>query len=387
MKNAGFLNLPSWKEHLQEILIKMGRNDLLKLPLLGRENADNVWSAFDNDEFFSLVQMGIFFSGKPIPNFPNKIITSNASLALERLKNKHFKDTFFSAAVGGTFPFLKILSDCSISKPVKFYTQNDAFSGLVLSIMEKENKSFEEAVCDARWKGDTDDNSNFNLHGICCRNRLVLQIAEIFGCYIDPDSIICRGISSLSKTDISIAQELGMSIRLLGISEYDGNSLKVVSEPCVIPVSYFLAQARGGSEIIYLKTEDGQSHVYACPGLSHESIVRGIVNDLGFASCHEKQELKIIEKIDDFKNKFYLRFDLINLTDTLSELLKIFAHADIEIEKIYQPKVPYESSENKQLVFLTQPITRNRLNQALDKIANTMKLVSLKADFRIIDRG
>ena len=387
MKNAGFLNLPPWKDNFQEILIKLGRSDLLKLPLLGRENSDNVWSAFDYDEFFSIVQMGIFFSGRPIQNFPSKIITSNASLALERLKNKHFKDTFFSAAIGGTFPFLKMLLDSSIAKPTKFYVQNDAFSGLVLSIMEKENKSFDEAVCDARWKGATDDNSNFSLHGICCCNRLVLQIAEIFGCYINPDKIICRGISSLSKIDIAIAKELGMSIRLIGIAEYDGNSLKAAAEPCIIPLSYFLAQAKGGSEIIYLKTEDGQSHVYACPGSSHESIVRGIVSDIDLASNQEKQELKTIDNIDDFKNKFYLRFNLINLTDTLAELLKIFAQTDIEIEKIYQPKIVYENLENQQLVLLTQPITRTRLNQALDKISNTMKLVSLNADFRIIDRG
>ena len=53
MRSAGFLNLPSWKERFQEILIKMGRSDLLKLPLLGRENSDNTWSAFDKEEFYS----------------------------------------------------------------------------------------------------------------------------------------------------------------------------------------------------------------------------------------------------------------------------------------------------------------------------------------------
>ncbi len=387
MKNAGFLNLPSWKEQFQEILIKMGRKDLLKFPLLGRENSDNTWSAFDKDEFFSLVQTGICFSGRPVYDFPKKVITSSSSLALERLKKNLFKDTLFSAAIGGTFPFLKILSDCSISKPVKFFVQNDAFSGLVLSIMEKEGKSFDEAVCDARWKENSDDNSNFNLHGICCLNRLALQIAEIFGCFVDPDKILCRGISNLEKSDVSIAKELGMSIRLIGVAEYDGNSLKVIAEPCIMPVRYFLAQARGGSEIIYLKTEDGQSHVYACPGSSYESIVRGIVKDLDMFSSQEKQELRVINEISDFENRFYLRFNLINLTDTLSELLKIFAHSGIEIEKIYQPKVSHETTEGEQLILFTNNISRKKLNSALEVVSENLKLATLKSDFRIIDRG
>ncbi|MBQ2592233.1 MAG: hypothetical protein II567_02980 [Candidatus Riflebacteria bacterium] len=387
MRSAGFLNLPSWKERFQEILIKMGRSDLLKLPLLGRENSDNTWSAFDKEEFYSLVQTGICFTGRPLSDYPERVITSNASLALERLKKNLSKNTFYSAAMGGTFPFIKILSDCSISKPVKFYVQNDAFSGLVLSIMEKDGKSFEEAVCDARWRINSDDNNNFNLHGICCLNRLALQIAEIFGCFINPDKILCRGINNLSNTDIEIAKELGLSVRLIGVAEYDGRSLKVIAEPCVMPGRYFLAQARGGSEIIYLKTEDGQSHVYACPGSSQESIVRGIVKDLDYSSCHENKELKIIDEVKDFENRFYLRFNLINITDTLSELLKIFARTNIEIEKIYQPKVSHETIEGDQLVIFTNPITRNKLNSAIETIANKLKLASLKADFRIIDRG
>ena len=387
MRSAGFLNLPSWKERFQEILIKMGRGDLLKLPLLGRENSDTVWSAFDKDEFFSLVQTGICFSGRPLSDYPERVITSNASLALERLKKNLSKETFYSAAIGGTFPFLKILSDCSISRPVKFYVQNDAFSGQVLSIMEKDGKSFEEAVCAARWKDNSYDNNNFSLHGISCLNRLALQIAEIFGCFIDPEKILCRGINNLSNTDINIAKELGLSVRLIGIAEYEGSSLKVVSEPCIMPDRYFLAQARGGSEIIYLKTDDGQSHIYACPGSSQESIVRGIVKDLDFSSCHDNKELKFIDKVSDFENRFYLRFNLINITDTLSELLKVFARTNIEVEKIYQPKVSHETTEGEQLVIFTNPITRNKLNSAVETISNNLKLASLKADFRIIDRG
>lgn len=387
MKNAGFFNLPSWKEDFQEILIKMGRNDLLRLPLLGRENSDNIWSAFDNDEFFSLVQTGIFFSGKTVSSFPQKVITSNATLALDRLKKGLEKDTFYSAAMGGTFPFIKMLYDCSISKPARFYVQNDSFSSLVLSIMEKENLSFDKAVCDARWKDTSEDSSNLSLHGISCRNKLALQIADIFGCFVNPDKILCRGISGMEQIDIDIARELGMSIRLIGIADYDGNSIKVISEPCIMPSQYFLAQARGGSEIIYIITKDGQSHVYACPGSSHESIVRGIVKDLDISSCKQNQELKTINEINDFEHRFYLRFNLINLTDTLAELLKIFASSGIELEKIYQPKTTYDSTESKQLVIFTNPISRIKLNSALNEISENLRLASLKADFRVIDRG
>lgn len=387
MKNVGFLNLPGWKKQFQEILVKMGRKDLLKLPLLGRENSDNAWSAFDHDEFFSFVQAGVAFNGNPVRDLPQRIITNDAALAIKRIKNGLDSDTFYSAAIGGTFPFLNMLCDYCISKPVKVFVQNDAFAGFVLSTMEKEGKSFEEAICDARWKDLSDDNSNFSLHGIVSRNRLVLQIAEIFGCFVEPEKVSCIGINNVSKLDIDIAKELGSSIRLLGIAEYEGSSLKAMTEPCLIPERYFLAQARGGSEIIYAKTADGQSHVYACPGASAETDVRGIVRDIDQLDVNSKKELVRIEKVEELKSRFYVRFDIINLTSTLAELLKTFELAGVEINKIYHPNVSYETLNGGSLVICTDCTTRTTLDKSLEAINKNIKLASLKACFRIIDRG
>ena len=387
MKNVGFLNLPGWKNQLQEILVKMGREDLLKLPLLGRENSDNVWSAFDQDEFFSLVHTGVSFSGNPVKSFPQRVITNDATLAINRIKGGLASDTYYSAAIGGTFPFLNMLCDYCISKPVKIFVQNDAFAGFVLSTMEKEGSSFEEAICDARWKDLTDDNSNLSLHGIVSRNRLVLQIAEIFGCFVEPEKISCIGINNISKLDIDIAKKQGNSIRLLGIAEYDGSSLKAITEPCLIPERYFLAQTRGGSEIIYAKTADGQSHVYACPGASAETVLRGIARDIDQLGVNTKKKLVNAEGVEELKSRFYVRFNIVNLTSTLAELLHAFEVAGIEIDEIYQPEVSYETTDGNSLVICTDCTTRTLLNKTFEAINKSIKLASLKACFRIIDRG
>lgn len=386
MQNIGFLNLPTWKERLQEIFVSLNRNDLLKLPLLGRENSDNAWSAFDKDEFFSLVQTGILFESKTVKELPQRIITSDIFTAVSRLKAGLYRDTFFSAAIGSTFPFLNIITDtCSVSKPQTFLVQNDAFAGFVLSTMEAEGKPMSEAVCDARWKGINIDNSSYSLHGIVSLNRLVLQIAEIFGCFAAPEKIPAAGINNLELVDVVIGKELNMSIRLLGIAKYDDN-LKAICEPCLIPERYFLAQARGGSEFLYVKTDDNQSQIYGCPGTSPETVVRGIVNDMSLVSMGSKPELKVIEKVDEFENRFYLRFTVTNLTDTLSELLKQLTEADIEIEKIYQPQKLESNSDEISIVLFTKKTKKTKLTIALDRISDLLKLASLKTVLRIIDR-
>lgn len=387
MKNAGLLNLPAWKEYLQKILVKMGRKDLLKLPLLGKENSDSFWSAFDEEEFYRLVQTGIVFENAPVKNFPDTIITSDSFVAVNRLKSGLEADTYFSAAIGGTFPFFRLLADNTISKPVKFLVQNDAFTGFVLYTMEKNGKSLEEAICDARWKELSNDNINYNLHGLVSYNRLVLQIAEAFGCFIAPDAISYSGINNLSQTDIEIAKELEMSIRLLGIAEYDGKHIKAISEPCMIPERYWLAEARGGSEMIYVKTSDGNSQIYSCPGSNAEIVVRGIVSDLE-SSNTKKTPLNRDFTVSEFESSFYLRFDVMNLTDTLSDLLRCFASNGIQIQKIYHPKKTTNKEYNNiPLVILTDNTSESHIKQLADNVAKDVKLAGLKARYRIIDRG
>ena len=334
-----------------------------------------------------MVETGILFKGRPVKDFPPRIITSDSSLALLRLEEGLYSSTFFSAAIGGTFPFINLLKDCCIERPVKFFSQNDAFAGFVLSTMEKSGKEIEEAFNDARWKGIADDSSNLSLHGIVSRNRLVLQVAEIFGCYVNPEKIKTIGISSILKEDVSLAKGFGMSIRLLSIAEYDGKELKAITEPCMIPDRYFLAQARAGSEILYVITSDNQSQVYACPGSSAETEARGIVKDLESAGDASRKELVRIDKVGDFENKFYIRFDVTNLTSTVAELLRIFETADIETDNIRHLSVSYETVEGVPLVLFTKETTRNSLNKAIELIKRNIKLASIKACFRIVDRG
>ena len=249
MKGEGFVNLPSWHDKLPEIFNRLNRQDFLRIPVLGLENVENPWVAFEEEDFFAAVETGIVFnSERKQTRLPEKVVTSDACLALERLNENKLADTFFSSAIGATYPVLEAFSSkYSSEKPARLFTQNDSVAGFILSRMESRNCSLEKATYEAQWEKIAPSNPSFHLHGIITRNRLALQIVKIFKTLLPVDSIPTAGIETLDLEDIRIAANLGCSIRLLGIARKVGAQIEASVEPCIIPEKYLLAQVRVGT--------------------------------------------------------------------------------------------------------------------------------------------
>ncbi|PKL50345.1 MAG: hypothetical protein CVV42_03560 [Candidatus Riflebacteria bacterium HGW-Riflebacteria-2] len=392
MQSVGFINLPPWQAELQKILTHLGREDLLRIPVLGRENVDNPWVAFESGDFFAAVDTGIHFTGNGnLKRLPATVITADADLAITRLLAGESQKTLFSAATGGIFAFLRVAAaDNAVGKPEKLLVQNDSIVGYVLSRMESAGKTLEEAIHEAQWENIATDNPSQNLHGIVTRNRLVLQIASIYGLIIRPEAVKTSGISTLSCHDVEVARELGCSIRLLGLAQVKSGQVRAVVEPCMIPSVYLLAQARAGSEIIYLQTESGGSHVYSAPGTSYESQVRAILSDLEMYNAPHTAVAIHSGEVEDFSDCFYLRFSMINMNDTLATILQLFNRAGIDIEKIHQPVVPVsrETADTlrQSLVIITDRTSRSKIETVLAQIGEQVKLAGIRACLRFLRR-
>jgi homoserine dehydrogenase len=391
MQSVGFINLPSWQAELQKILTRLGREDLLRIPVLGRENVDKPWVAFGSDDFFAAVDTGIHFAGNGnLKRLPATVITADAELAISRLLAGESQKTRFSAATGGTYAFLRVAADNAIGRPDQVLVQNDSVAGYVLSRMESSAKTLEEAIHEAQWENIATGNPSQNLHGIITRNRLILQIASVYGLIIRPEKVKTSGISTLSYHDVEIARELGCSIRLLGLAEFESGQIRAVVEPCMIPSSYLLARARAGSEIIYFKTASNGSHVYSAPGTNYESQVRAILCDLEVNSA-PRTDISIYDgEVEDFSDCFYMRFNMINMNDTLATILQFFNRAGVDIEKIHQPtvEVSRETADKlrQSLVIITGRTRRSIIDTVLLQISEQVKLAGVRACFRFLRR-
>ena len=114
----------------------------------------------------------------------------------------------------------------------------------------------------------------------------------------------------------------------------------------------------------------------------------GILSDL-YDECRTRAaDLTAPDRIEPFADHFYLRFNIVNLTDTMAQLLQMLNRNGIEIEKIHQTAVAVsrETSDTAgyAIILITSRTTRDNLERALGQIAGQVKLAGLKACFRYI---
>jgi homoserine dehydrogenase len=387
MIGAGFLNLPPWQDKLQLILNELNRSDLLRIPVLGTENVEHPWVALEPEDFFSAVSTGIIFSDDyRLKRLPDKIITADAEVAIRRLLAGKTGNTFYKGSIGASYPFLQMLADDK-KHLNKFYVQNDAVAGFILAQMENELCSLDKAIATAQWEKIASSNPSPNLHGIVTRNRLILQMAEIFGCILAPEKIPTVGISSLSLDDVKIADFMGFSIRLLGVAELTRDGVRASVEPCMLPRQYFLAQARKGSEIFYAVSDKEQAQIYSCPGTSFETLVKGVISDLDEVSRDQvsNRHLKVVSEVETFSDRYYLRFSLVNLTSTMAQILNLFSAAGIEVEEIFQPEIEVsrETESSRTVIFQTAKTEQAKLSLVINRIEEQIKLATVVSCFKL----
>lgn len=391
MKTPGFLNLPQWHEQLLQLIKKLGHEELLRSPVLGEENVERPWVSFSRDDFYAAVETGIHFPARhPLKRETQKIVTADAELAISRIQQGKYQDTFFSAAIGATFPFLRMLTLPLLTElPDRFIVQNDSVVSFILSCMQKENKSLSEATASAQWDGAAISNPNPSLHGLVSKNRLILQIAEIFGVQVSLDDIKSIGITTVNQKDIKSGTGLGYSLRMLAMASFDGNILKACVEPCFIPSSYFLAQNRGGSEMIYAQTNSGRAQVFACPGTSLETITRGILSDIYDTPIRHENLVKP-DAIEEFADHFFLRIKLADCVSTLAQVLNVLHKFQVGTEKLVQPEcsVSHETDDCSEpvLIIITDKVFRRVIERVIKEIHQNIKLAQVEACFRLIGR-
>lgn len=392
----GYINLPRWRDYLQSKLIKLDLRDMLTFPVLGGENLDSSWRSLERDDFFNHSDWVIHFAdGKKQLPIDRNLITTDPELAVTRLYNASGKKTRFSGAIGGTFPFNQILcSSHQIWRPVKLLVQNDGVVSYILSRIEKGHKTLEEAIYESQWEKVSDGKPFKNLHGIVARDRFILQIAQIFGQLLPFESLYVSGINDLDVADVRIASQLGYSMRLLGIYESRPDGVSGAVEPCLIPEAYLLAQARGGSEIAYAEMDNGLSQVYGCPGSSSDSSINGLLHDLydcGGALSEATEfceELRVVDEAElrELEDRFYLRFELQDITGCLAAVLRCFASHEMGVEEVHRLESPKSEADFYTVVLVSAKTCRATVASLVSEIAQQVEGARVKSYYRFIGR-
>ena len=172
----------------------------------------------------------------------NKEVVAKFGTELLQIAKENNVRYLFEASVGGGIPIIRPINNDLVSNKI---TGIDGIlngtTNYILTQMNENGTSFEDALKDAQAKGYAEADPTADVEGIDAARKIVILSALSYGKCISPDSVSRQGITKVTTEDFAIAKSLGYTIKLIGHSEIINGKILATVSPRFIPLSNPLA--------------------------------------------------------------------------------------------------------------------------------------------------
>ena len=307
----------------------------------------------------------------------NKALISKYGDQLAKIAEKNKVNLEFEASVCGGVPIIRSLKEGLIANKIsKIYGIFNGTSNYILSSMDKDSKSFEQVLTNAKKLGYAESNPNSDLNGDDVSSKLKILSSLCFNSFLS-NNIYVEGIKDIDKTDIDNANKLGYKIKLLGFAELINNIVYQRVHPTLIKKKSYVASIDGVLNAVIVDGKPvGQSTIQgegagAAATTSAlvsdiSSILRGNVKFPFSVPTKERKKLKYGDIADRFFSS-YLRFEVIDKPGILSKITSIFSKNRVSIKRLVQN--PNKNKKSSSIIIITHKSKDKSLNKILNEVA------------------
>ncbi len=321
---------------------------------------------------------------------PNKALMAKHGDHLTKLAEKNKVNLEFEASVGGGIPILRTIKEgLATNKIFKVYGILNGTSNYILSEMENSDESFNNVLKKAQSLGYAEPgNPKPDINGADAFAKVRILSSLSFGTKISKKSGLVEGIEKIELKDIRIANQLGLRIKLLGISELVNKKLFETVHPCLVSNKSYIGNVNGVMNAIILQGKPvGESLLQgegAGPGPTSSSlmsdlmsIIRGNVK-YPFGIPNNKRKNIDLYNLNNYVNSLYLRFEVKDRQGVLSMITNRLAKYKISVKRIIQ--TPDKKNDKATIVIITHKTTENNSKKCLTifkKNKNILKFPTL----------
>ena len=161
----------------------------------------------------------------------NKEVVATFGTELLAVAKENGASYLFEASVAGGIPIIRPLREDLASNNVRCISGIlNGTTNYILTRMDTEGASFDDVLKDAQKLGYAEANPAADVEGLDAARKTVILAAMAFGKRIDPNSILCEGITKITAADSELAKEMGYAIKLIGYTALvDGKIMAMVS--------------------------------------------------------------------------------------------------------------------------------------------------------------
>ncbi len=211
----------------------------------------------------------------------NKEVVANFGTELLSVARENGVSYLFEASVGGGIPIIRPLKeDLASNNVLEISGILNGTTNYILTKMNTESTSFAAALREAQAKGYAEANPAADVEGLDAARKIVILAAMAFGKRIDPNTILCEGITTITTADSELAREMGYAVKLIGYTTLvDGKILAMVS-PRLVPITNPIAGVNDVFNGILVNADMVGNVMFYGPGAGKLPTASAIVGDL-----------------------------------------------------------------------------------------------------------
>ena len=294
---------------------------------------------------------------------PNKALISKHGDNLAKLAEKNKVNLEFEASVAGGIPILRTIKEgLATNKINKVYGILNGTTNYILSEMESSNQTLDKVLQKAQKLGFAEPgNPKLDLNGFDAFAKIRILSALSFNGKISKSKCIMEGIENIKLEDIKIASQLGLRIKLLGISEIIEGKLFETVHPCLVSKKTYIGNVNGVMNAVITEGKPvGQSVLQgegAGPGPTSSSLLSDLMSVLRgnikfpFGISSKRRKFLKPFNTNNYANSLYLRFEVKDKQGVLSYITKRLAKFKISVDRIIQ--TPDKKNKKARIIIIT----------------------------------
>ena len=298
---------------------------------------------------------------------PNKALIAKHGDSLAKLAEQNNVNLEFEASVGGGIPILRTIKDgLQTNKFKKVFGILNGTTNYILTEMENKNENFSKVLKNAQQLGYAEPgNPKLDLNGFDALAKVRILSSLAFRNKVSEHKRIMEGIENIELKDIKIASQLGLRIKLIGISQLINNQLFEAVHPCLFRKNSYIGNVNGVMNAIILEGKPIGENILqgegAGPGPTSSSLLADLLsilredvrNPFGISS-KKRKKIKNFNN-DKYVNSLYLRFEVKDKPGVLSLITNRLAKYKISIKRIIQ--TPDKKNNQATIVIITHKTT------------------------------
>jgi homoserine dehydrogenase len=330
--------------------------------------------------------------GKPVIT-ANKALLSEHGEELFATARKFGTNLYYEASVCGGIPIIKSLREGFVGNRIThLYGIVNGTCNYILTRMKLEGADFDAVLKDAQKQGYAETPPDLDIDGWDSQHKIGILASLAHGFWVDHRTIHVEGIRNITALDIQFANELGYTIKLLGIikkvgdekskakgRKAAGSRVQVSVYPTLVPNTHVLASVNHVFNAVFVRGDVVGDTLFYGRGAGKDATASAVMSDLADAALDLKFGSKqrvppfvpherngVVVPIDEVVSQYFVRLNVVDKPGVLAKIAEIFGTSHIGISSVIQPEG--HEGESVPLIFMLHYATNGAVSKALVRI-------------------